>query len=73
MFSFEIKRAYLTDSLLVSYIGFIPQKFLISTFLSNPNKTIILEEELNTLDEVVLEVKKAKYTSVKTFGENRQL
>lgn len=72
-FSIELKEAYLSDSLLVSYLGYTTQKIALTTFLSNVNKTIVLLKDNTILDEVFLEIKKYKYTATKTLGEKKKL
>ena len=54
-----------TDTLLVSYLGYITQKITLEQFFESENNVLNIKmlESSSLIDEVVLEVKKAKYTS----------
>lgn len=67
-------RGNTNDSLLVSYIGYATKKFSLQEFESATNKTldIKLVESKQLIDEVVLKVKKSKYTSSQIVGESKK-
>lgn len=52
----------ITDSLLISFVGYQSKKISVKSLLNN-HKTIKLKKDNQVLDEVILNVKKAKYSS----------
>lgn len=68
-------RGNTNDSLLVSYMGYATKKFSLQDFenTANNNLDIQLVESKQQIDEVVLKVKKAKYTTSRKLGIDRQM
>ncbi|WP_290701696.1 carboxypeptidase-like regulatory domain-containing protein [Lacinutrix sp.] len=58
----EIEK-YKKDSLIISYLGYQTKIVAIESFLLSKSNIIPLKPETSSLDEVILEVKKARYTS----------
>ena len=63
----RLKKISLTDTLLISYLGYQSVKFPLSKFKTSNNDELSfsLTENKAQIDEVVLSVKKQKYTSQK--------
>lgn len=57
----EIEK-YKKDSLIISYLGYQTKIIAIEESLISKSNIILLKPETNSLDEVILEVKKARYT-----------
>ena len=74
LYSFDIKGET-KDFLLISYLGYTTQKISLKQFLGTVNNELNIElsENSSMIDEVVLHVKKAKYTSSKKIGVDKQL
>ncbi len=68
-FSMQLEK-FKSDTLLISYLGFKTKKIAISSVLKNPAayKVIYLEEELSSLDDVIIQIKKKKYGSKHSLG-----
>ena len=64
----------LKDSLLVSYIGYASQKIALHQFKDSAIQdfNIELTENSSLIDEIVLEVKKQKYSATKTLGVKKK-
>lgn len=71
-FKLALKKEELKDSLLFSYVGYKSKTISVQDLLNNPDNTIRLIEDIGNLEEVILSVKKAKYTSAKTLGFNKR-
>jgi hypothetical protein len=65
VFEFLLSENLKKDSLKIAAIGYKPLVFLVSGFVKEPNKTIILESLPTQLGEVVVRSKKVKF---KTLG-----
>lgn len=57
----------ITDSLLISFVGYPSKKISVKSLLNN-HRTIKLKKDNQVLDEVILNVKKAKYSSTKSLS-----
>lgn len=68
-FSMQLEK-FKSDTLLISYLGFKTKKIAISSVLKNPAayKVIYLEDELSSLEDVVINVKKKKYGGKHSLG-----
>lgn len=68
-FSIQLEK-FKSDTLLISYLGFKPKKIAISSILKNPvaYKVIYLEDELSSLDDVIIQIRKKKYGSKHSLG-----
>lgn len=68
-FSMQLEK-FKSDTLLISYLGFKTKKIAISSVLKNPAayKVIYLEDELSSLDDVIIQIKKKKYGSKHSLG-----
>ncbi|WP_170116590.1 carboxypeptidase-like regulatory domain-containing protein [Mesonia algae] len=68
-FSINLEK-YKKDTLLISCLGFSTKRLDISSVLKNPTayREIYLEDELSSLDDVVINVKKKKYGSKHSLG-----
>ncbi len=73
LYSFDIKDET-NDLLMISYLGYATQKISLEQFAGAvTNKlNIELSESTSVIDEVVLEVKKAKYSSSKIIGVKKK-
>jgi len=69
MYTFNISGET-NDILLISYLGYASQKIPLKQFQDKVNSSLNIEliENRSLIDEVVLDVKKAKYTSRKKIG-----
>ncbi|MGB1307983.1 MAG: carboxypeptidase-like regulatory domain-containing protein [Oceanihabitans sp.] len=71
-FTLNLRKEEFNDSLLFSYIGYKSKIISIQDLLNNPDSPVRLLEEVDNLKEVILSVKKAKYTASKTLGFNKR-
>lgn len=73
-FEFDISKS-LKDTLLISYLGYTSKKMAIPSLIKNKANRldIVLVEDKQLIDEVVLSVKKAKYTTKKKIGIDKQM
>jgi len=74
VYTFDISGE--TDDLLfISYLGYTPHKISLKQFSGTVDNILNIElaENSSMIDEVVLDVKKAKYTSIKKIGIDKQL
>ncbi len=67
---FSFKDAVLSpnDSLLISHIGYLNKYVKVNDFSNTDNLKFKLKKEQTNLDEVILNVKKAKYSSTKSLS-----
>tara|TARA_B110001454_G_scaffold206151_1_gene216314 strand:+ start:373 stop:1290 length:918 start_codon:yes stop_codon:yes gene_type:complete len=74
LYSFDIKGET-EDSILISYLGYASQEITLKQFSDKFDNVlnIALIENTSLIDEVVLSVKKAKYTSRKKIGISKDL
>lgn len=71
-FKLDISK-HKNDTLLISYIGYHSKKIAVSSLLNNDaSEEILLQKNQEAIDEVILSVKKARYTSVKKLGFSRK-
>lgn len=61
------------DTLLISYIGYKNEFFPVKKFIKNQEyqNDILLNEKKEYIDEVIIKVKKAKYSSSKSLGVDK--
>lgn len=62
------------DSILVSYMGYKSFKFSLQGFTENKIyvKDIYLESDVSEIDEIIIDVKKARYSSIHTIGARKK-
>jgi hypothetical protein len=71
-FSLPLQK-FKTDTIFVSHLGFMSKKIIVNDYLLHPEKykEIFLQKEDQGLTEVVLQVKRRKYSSSKSLGVNK--
>ena len=64
----------INDTLLVSYLGYAVKKIPLNKFDKNKEYelNITLEEEKQEIDEIIVAVKKARYTTRKKIGQKKK-
>ena len=67
-FSLQLKKKYLEDTLIVSALGYKREHIPISRFINQKGK-VYLDEEVSTLDEIVVTTDSWKY---KLYGEKKK-
>jgi len=73
MYTFDV-AGDIEDALMISYLGYTTQEISLKQFSGTVNNILNIEltENTSVIDEVVLEVKKAKYSSTKTIGVKKK-